>query len=95
LLTRGAQDDGNYRGNDIMSSDSLRHAQAREHLNRLVELYASTEECAENNDTLRDIEWLVEQMALMSPAQFLDTVAPEDLSQPPEPSSGPKGLRAA
>ena len=78
-----------------MPDDSLRHAQVREHLNRLVGLYASTEESAENNDILRDIEWLVEQMALMSPAQFLDAVAPEELSQPPEPSSESKGRRAA
>lgn len=78
-----------------MPADSLRYAHAREHLNRLVGLYASTEECAENDDILRDIEWLVEQMALMSPAQFLDTVAPEELSQQPGPSSEPKDRRAA
>lgn len=78
-----------------MSADSLRYAQAREHLNRLVGLYASTEDSAENDDVLRDIEWLVEQMAQMSPAQFLDTVAPQDFSPLPEPSSEPKGRRAA
>ena len=78
-----------------MPADSLRYAQAREHLNRLVGLYASTEDSAENDDILRDIEWLVEQMVQMSPAQFLDTVAPLDLSPQPEPSSEPKGRRAA
>ena len=78
-----------------MPADSLRYAQAREHLNRLVGLYASTEDSAENDDILRDIEWLVEQMALMSPAQFLDTVAPQDLSPQPEPSSELKDRRAA
>ena len=79
-----------------MPADSLRYAQAREHLNRLVGLYASTEDSAENDDILRDIDWLVEQMALiMSPAQFLDTLAPQDLSPQPEPSSEPKDRRAA
>ena len=78
-----------------MPDDSLRYDQAREHLDRLVGLYASTEDIPENADILRDIEWLAEQMALMSPTQFLDAVAPEDLSRRPEPSSKPKGRRAA
>lgn len=82
-------------GDDIMSTDSFRYDQAREHLSRLVGLYASTEDIPENADILRDLEWLAEQMALMSPDQLLDTVAPEALSPQPEPSSESKGRRAA
>jgi hypothetical protein len=82
-------------GDETMSEDSFRYAQAREHLSRLVGLYASTEDIPENADMLADIEWLAEQMALMSPDQLLDTVAPEDLSLSPAPSSEPKGRRAA
>ena len=78
-----------------MSDDRLRYAQAREHLGRLVGLYAATEDIPENADILRDIEWLAEQMALMSPEQLLDTVAPEELSRSPEPSSRPTDRRVA
>ena len=78
-----------------MSADSLRYAKAREQLNRLAGLYVSTEDIPENADILRDIEWLAEQMALMSPEQLLDAVAPEELSPQPAPSSEPKGRRAA
>jgi hypothetical protein len=82
-------------GDDIMSTDSFRYEQAREHLGRLVGLYAATEDIPENADILRDLEWLAEQMAMMSADQLLDTVAPGDPSPQPEPSSEPKGRRAA
>lgn len=78
-----------------MSDDSLRYAQAREHLGRLVGLYAATEDIPENADILRDIEWLAQQLALMSPEQLLDTVAPGDLTLLPEPSSQPTDRRVA
>lgn len=78
-----------------MSDDRLRYARAREHLGRLVGLYAATEDIPENADILRDIEWLAQQMALMSPEQLLDTVAPETFSPQPAPSSEPKDRRAA
>ena len=78
-----------------MSDDRLRYAQAREQLNRLVGLYATTEDIPENEDILRDIEWLAEQMALMSPEELLDTVAPEAVSLQPAPSSQPRDRRAA
>lgn len=78
-----------------MPDDSLRYTKAREHLNRLVGLYASTEDIPENADILRDIEWLAEQMVLMTPDDFLDAVAPQDLIPQTGPSSEPKGRRAA
>lgn len=78
-----------------MPADTLRYAKAREHLHRLVGLYVSTEETPENDDILRDIEWLAEQMAQMSPAQFLDTVAPETVSPQQSSSSEPKRRTAA
>ena len=78
-----------------MSDDRLRYAQAREQLSRLAGLYATTEDIPENEDILRDIEWLAEQMALMSPEELLDTVAPEAVSLQPAPSSQPRDRRAA